>query len=111
ARGRGLKVIEDAAQAVGAEYRGARAGSLADGAAVSFYPTKNLGALGDGGAVTTKNPEMAERARLLRNYGERGKYDSVLRGWNSRLGTLEGAILSAEVPHLEGWKERRRPLR
>src|SRR4029077_11622014 len=103
ARGRGLKVIEDAAQAVGAEYRGARAGSLADAAAFSFYPTKNLGALGDGGAVTTSDPETAERARLLRNYGERGKYDSVLRGWNSRLDTLQAAILSAQPPPLAGW--------
>jgi dTDP-4-amino-4,6-dideoxygalactose transaminase len=110
ARDRGLKVVEDAAQAVGAEYRCARAGSLADAAAFSFYPTKNLGALGDGGAVTTSDPETAERARLLRNYGERGKYDSVLRGWNSRLDTMQAAILSAKLPHLEGWTERRRRL-
>jgi dTDP-4-amino-4,6-dideoxygalactose transaminase len=110
ARDRGLKVVEDAAQAVGAEYRDARAGSLADAAAFSFYPTKNLGALGDGGAVTTGDPEIAERARLLRNYGERAKYDSVLRGWNSRLDTMQAAILSAKLPHLEGWTDRRRQL-
>ncbi len=110
ARAHGLKVVEDCAQAVGAEYGGRRAGSIGDAAAFSFYPTKNLGALGDGGAVTSNDPEVAERARLFRNYGERGKYDSVLRGWNSRLDTLQAAILSAKLVHLESWTERRRAL-
>jgi dTDP-4-amino-4,6-dideoxygalactose transaminase len=110
ARSRGLKVVEDCAQAVGAEYRGARAGSIGDAAAFSFYPTKNLGALGDGGAVTTRDEETAERARLLRNYGEASKYDSVRRGWNSRLDTIQAAILAAKLPHLEAWTQRRREL-
>jgi len=106
----GLKVVEDAAQAVGAEYRGRRAGSVGDAAAFSFYPTKNLGALGDAGAVVTRDPETAERARLLRNYGEQSKYDSVRRGWNSRLDTMQAAILSAKLAHLEAWTERRREI-
>jgi dTDP-4-amino-4,6-dideoxygalactose transaminase len=110
ARSHDLRVVEDAAQAVGSEYRGARAGSIADAAAFSFYPTKNLGALGDGGAVTTSDPATAERARLLRNYGEESKYDSVRRGWNSRLDTLQAAILRAKLPHLDTWTDRRREL-
>ncbi len=107
---RGLRVVEDAAQAVGAEYRGRRAGSMGDAAAFSFYPTKNLGALGDAGAVVAMDPEIAEQARLLRNYGERSKYDSVRRGWNSRLDTIQAAILSAKLLHLDGWTDRRREL-
>ncbi len=110
ARRHGLKVVEDAAQAVGAEYHGRRAGSIGDAAAFSFYPTKNLGALGDAGAVVTTDPETAERARLLRNYGEQSKYDSVRRGWNSRLDTMQAAILSAKLVHLEAWTERRREI-
>jgi len=110
ARRHGLKIVEDAAQAVGAEYKGRRVGSLADAAAFSFYPTKNLGALGDGGAVVTRDADTAERARLLRNYGERSKYDSVLRGWNSRLDTLQAGILEAKLKHLDAWTARRREL-
>jgi dTDP-4-amino-4,6-dideoxygalactose transaminase len=106
----GLKVVEDAAQAVGAEHRGRRAGSIGDAAAFSFYPTKNLGAMGDAGAVVTRHADVAEQARLLRNYGERSKYDSVRRGWNSRLDTLQAAILEAKLGHLESWTERRRAL-
>jgi dTDP-4-amino-4,6-dideoxygalactose transaminase len=105
-----LKLVEDAAQAVGAEHRGRRAGSMGDAAAFSFYPTKNLGALGDGGAVVTRDAQVAEQARLLRNYGERSKYDSVRRGWNSRLDTMQAAILSAKLDRLEAWTERRREL-
>jgi dTDP-4-amino-4,6-dideoxygalactose transaminase len=110
ARSRDLKVVEDVAQAVGADYRGRRAGSIGDAAAFSFYPTKNLGALGDGGAVVTNDAGTAERARLLRNYGEQSKYDSVRRGWNSRLDTMQAAILHAKLRHLDAWTERRREL-
>jgi len=110
AREHGLRVIEDAAQAHGAEYRGRRAGTLADAAAFSFYPTKNLGALGDGGAVVTDDPELAERARLLRHYGEARQYESVLAGGNSRLDTLQAAVLAVGLRHLDAWTARRREL-
>jgi dTDP-4-amino-4,6-dideoxygalactose transaminase len=106
----GLKVVEDAAQAHGAEYDGRRAGSLADAAAFSFYPTKNLGALGDGGAVVTNDPEVAERARLLRTYGERRRYESILHGTNSRLDTIQAAVLRAKLRRLDAWNERRREI-
>jgi dTDP-3-amino-3,4,6-trideoxy-alpha-D-glucose transaminase len=106
----GLKLVEDAAQAHGAGYGDRRAGTLGDAAAFSFYPTKNLGALGDGGAVVTNDPEVAERARLLRAYGERERYESVLRGTNSRLDELQAAVLAAKLPHLERWNERRRAV-
>src|SRR5581483_10633500 len=110
AREHGLKVVEDAAQAHGAEYDQLRAGSLADAAAFSFYPTKNLGALGDAGAVVTNDPETAERVRLLRAYGERRRYESVLHGTNSRLDTVQAAILSVKLRRLEEWNERRREI-
>jgi dTDP-4-amino-4,6-dideoxygalactose transaminase len=106
----GLKVVEDAAQAHGAEYNGRRAGSLADAAAFSFYPTKNLGALGDAGAVVTDDPVVAERARLLRSYGERRRYESVLHGTNSRLDTIQAAILSTKLRRLDAWNDRRREI-
>lgn len=110
AHARGLKVIEDAAQAHGAEHRGARAGTLGDAAAFSFYPTKNLGALGDAGAVVTSDPETAERARMLRVYGERARYESVLAGRNSRLDPLQAAMLEVKLGRLDAWNERRRQL-
>jgi dTDP-4-amino-4,6-dideoxygalactose transaminase len=110
AREHGLKVVEDAAQAHGAEYDGRRAGSLADAAAFSFYPTKNLGALGDAGAVVTDDPETSERAHLLRTYGERRRYESVMRGTNSRLDTIQAAILCAKLRRLDAWIERRREI-
>jgi dTDP-3-amino-3,4,6-trideoxy-alpha-D-glucose transaminase len=110
ARAHGLKLVEDAAQAHGAELGGRRAGSLGDAAAFSFYPTKNLGALGDGGAVVTNDAQVAEEARGLRSYGERERYDSVRSGWNSRLDTLQAALLSAKLPHLEAWNEQRRTI-
>ena len=110
ARERGLKVVEDAAQAHGAAYGGKRAGTLGDAAAFSFYPTKNLGALGDGGAIVTDDPEVAEQARLLRNYGERERYQSVRRGWNSRLDTLQAALLTAKLARLDAWTARRREI-
>jgi dTDP-4-amino-4,6-dideoxygalactose transaminase len=106
----GIQVIEDCAQAHGSEYGGRRAGSFGQAAAFSFYPTKNLGALGDGGAVVTNDEEVAERARLLRNYGERGRFEHVLRGRNSRLDALQAALLTAKLAHLDEWNERRRVL-
>lgn len=110
ARAHGLKVVEDAAQAHGAEYDGRRAGSLGDAAAFSFYPTKNLGALGDAGAVVTSDSHVAERARLLRNYGETKRYESILSGRNSRLDTMQAAVLLAKLRHLEDWNQRRREI-
>jgi dTDP-4-amino-4,6-dideoxygalactose transaminase len=107
---RGLSVVEDCAQAHGAEYAGRRAGSFGDAAAFSFYPTKNLGAIGDGGAVVTSDPGVAQQARLLRNYGERKRFEHVLRGRNSRLDALQAAILRAKLPFLEPWNERRREI-
>jgi dTDP-3-amino-3,4,6-trideoxy-alpha-D-glucose transaminase len=106
----GLPVVEDAAQAHGAELRGRRAGTLGDAAAFSFYPTKNLGALGDGGAVVTTSAEVAVRARALRAYGERERYRSEEPGWNSRLDELQAALLRVQLPHLEAWTERRRAI-
>jgi len=106
ARERDLTVVEDAAQAHGA--RGV--GSLGAAAAFSFYPTKNLGALGDAGAIVSDDDEVAERARRLRNYGEDARYHSVERGSNGRLDTLQAAVLLAKLPHLERWNERRREL-
>jgi dTDP-4-amino-4,6-dideoxygalactose transaminase len=110
ARAHDLRVVEDAAQAHGASLAGHRAGTLGDAAAFSFYPTKNLGALGDGGAVVTNDPQVAERARLLRNYGEHERYRSIIHGTNSRLDTLQAAVLSVFLDHLAEWNERRREL-
>ena len=107
ARRHGLKVIEDAAQAHGASYRGRRAGSLADAAGFSFYPGKNLGALGDGGAVVTDDAGLADRIRVLRNYGSRVKYQNEVKGYNSRLDELQAALLRVKLPHLDTWNARR----
>jgi dTDP-4-amino-4,6-dideoxygalactose transaminase len=107
AREHGLKVVEDAAQAHGASYRGRRAGALGDGAGWSFYPTKNLGAYGDAGAVTTDDDELARRVRLLRNYGAREKYRSDVKGINSRLDEMQAALLGVRLRHLEKWNARR----
>jgi dTDP-3-amino-3,4,6-trideoxy-alpha-D-glucose transaminase len=107
---RGLLLIEDCAQAHGARFEGRRAGSFGVAAAFSFYPTKNLGALGDGGAVVTSDEDVAARARLLRNYGERGRFEHVLRGFNSRLDALQAAILHAKLGHLEAANARRLEL-
>jgi dTDP-4-amino-4,6-dideoxygalactose transaminase len=103
-----LVVIEDAAQAHGAEYRGRRAGSLGDIGCFSFYPTKNLGAAGEGGLLTTDNPEYARMAALLRSWGEEQRYRPRLKGFNYRLPSLQAAILRAKLPHLEAWTEARR---
>jgi dTDP-4-amino-4,6-dideoxygalactose transaminase len=107
ARSHGLKVIEDAAQAHGARYRDRRVGSLGDAAGWSFYPTKNLGAYGDAGAVTTDDDELARRVRLLRNYGSRSKYYNDEKGINSRLDELHAALLRVRLKHLDEWNARR----
>lgn len=107
ARAHGLKVLEDAAQAHGAAYRGARIGTHGDVVAWSFYPTKNLGALGDAGAVTTNDPELAERISVLRNYGSRQKYVNEVPGFNSRLDPLQAAVLGVKLHHLDAWNARR----
>lgn len=110
AREHGLKVIEDAAQAHGARYRGQRTGSLGDAAAFSFYPGKNLGGLGDGGAVTTRDADLAQAIRRLRNYGATVKYQHDVIGVNSRLDELQAAILRAKLPHLDADNARRRQI-
>ena len=107
AKRHGLKVIEDAAQAHGARFRDRRAGSLGDAAGWSFYPTKNLGAYGDAGAVTTDDDELADRVRLLRNYGARSKYLNEAQGINSRLDELQAAFLRVRLKHLDDWNRRR----
>jgi dTDP-4-amino-4,6-dideoxygalactose transaminase len=106
----GLKVIEDAAQAHGARYKGRRAGSLGHAAAFSFYPGKNLGALGDGGAVTTNDATLADNVRRLRNYGSQVKYRHDEMGFNSRLDELQAAFLRVKLRHLENWNERRKTI-
>ena len=105
-----LWVVEDVAQAHGAAYRDQRVGSIGDLGAFSFYPTKNLGAYGDGGAVVTDSPELATRLRLLRHGGIDEGYMSVVKGRNSRLDELQAAILRAKLPHLNAWSERRRAI-
>jgi len=104
----GLFVLEDAAQAHGATYNGGRAGSLAGAAAFSFYPSKNLGALGDGGAICTGDAQLAERVRELRHLGQRGKGEHVVVGYNERLDGLQAAMLRVKLPHLDGWNAARR---
>jgi dTDP-4-amino-4,6-dideoxygalactose transaminase len=106
----GLKVIEDCAQAHGARCRGRRVGGLGDAAGFSFYPGKNLGALGDGGAVTTNDPALAERIRSLRNYGSHVKYHNAVVGYNSRLDELQAALLRVKLAKLDEWNERRRQV-
>jgi dTDP-4-amino-4,6-dideoxygalactose transaminase len=105
---RGVRLVEDAAQAHGARAHGRSVGSLADAAAWSFYPSKNLGAIGDAGAVTTSDPEVAERVRALRNYGSKTKYVNEVQGVNSRLDELQAAVLRVKLPLLSAWNERRR---
>lgn len=103
-----LKTIDDAAQAAGSEYKGKKIGSIGDITAFSFYPTKNLGAYGDGGMVTTNDSEIAERIELLRNYGQKVKYYHILRGFNSRLDEIQAAILRVKLKKLEEWNKLRR---
>lgn len=107
ARKHGLKVLEDGAQAHGARYKGQRLGAHGDAVAWSFYPGKNLGAMGDGGAVTTNDAQLADRIRVLRNYGSRVKYVNEVQGYNSRLDPLQAAILRVKLAHLDDWNVRR----
>jgi dTDP-4-amino-4,6-dideoxygalactose transaminase len=107
AHGRGVRVLEDAAQSHGATYKMRKCGGLGDAAAFSFYPGKNLGAFGDAGALTTDDDEIADRVRLLRNYGSRVKYQNETRGANSRLDPLQAAFLRVKLRHLDEWNARR----
>ncbi len=108
AASRKIFVLEDCAQAHGATYRGKRVGSLGDIAAFSFYPTKNLGAYGDGGAIVTNNSELSQRVDLLRQYGWRERYTSEIKGMNSRLDEMQAAILRVKLRHLDQWNAARR---
>jgi dTDP-4-amino-4,6-dideoxygalactose transaminase len=106
----GLKVIEDCAQAHGALYKGRKAGSLGDAAGFSFYPGKNLGAIGDGGAVTTNDDALAQNIRMLRNYGSQAKYINDCIGYNSRLDELQAALLRVKLRSLDQWNQRRQVI-
>lgn len=108
AKERGLVVIEDAAQAHGATYKGRLCGSFGRAGCFSFYPGKNLGAYGDGGAVNTDDPQVAQQVRMLRNYGQSKKYYHDVAGWNSRLDTVQAAILRIKLRHLSAWNDARR---
>jgi len=110
ARRRGLLVVEDAAQAHGAEYKGRRAGSMGDIAGFSFYPGKNLGAYGEGGAVTTNRDDFARTVRMLRDWGAEKKYQHVLKGYNYRMEGIQGAVLGVKMGHIEAWTEARRSV-
>jgi dTDP-4-amino-4,6-dideoxygalactose transaminase len=110
ARRHDLRVVEDCAQSHGATVRGKRTGTIADIAAFSFYPTKNLGALGDGGMVVTEDPDLAENVRLLREYGWKERYVSAVEGQNSRLDELQAAVLRVKLPHLDAENESRRRI-
>lgn len=105
-----LKVIEDACQAHGAEYMGRKVGSLGDYAAFSFYPSKNLGAYGDGGIILTKDPTEAQKLEMLRNYGQGKRYYHKIIGFNSRLDELQAAILLTKIKYLDEWNKRRRKI-
>lgn len=108
ARDKGIRVIEDACQAHGARYKGRRAGTFGDAAAFSFYPAKNLGAYGDGGALVTNSDEMAEQVRMLRNYGQAEKYHHSFLAYNHRLDTMQAAVLRVKLKYLDQWNEARR---
>jgi dTDP-4-amino-4,6-dideoxygalactose transaminase len=104
----GLVVIEDACQAHGSEYKGRRCGSMGQLGCFSFYPGKNLGAYGEGGAVVTSDPALAERIRLLRSWGEETRYEHKYRGFNYRMDGVQGAVLGVKLKHLAAWTEARR---
>jgi len=104
----GLVVIEDAAQAHGAEYKGRRAGSIGDIGCFSFYPGKNLGAFGEGGAVVTNDPELARKVSLLRDWGQETKYNHVVAGYNYRMDGIQGAVLNVKMNYIETWTDARR---
>ena len=103
-----LPVIEDACQSHGAHYKGRRTGSMGVFGAFSFYPAKNLGAYGDAGALTTNDSELADKVRMMRNYGQREKYDHVYLAWNRRLDTIQAAVLRVKLRHLDEWNEARK---
>ncbi|SES84753.1 DegT/DnrJ/EryC1/StrS aminotransferase family protein [Natronincola peptidivorans] len=105
-----LKVIEDAAQAHGALYKGRQTGTLGDAAGFSFYPGKNLGALGDGGAITTNDDDLAEKLNLLRNYGSSKKYHHQLKGFNSRLDEVQAVFLNIKLSYMDQWTRERRSI-
>jgi dTDP-4-amino-4,6-dideoxygalactose transaminase len=107
ARRHNLRIVDDAAQAHGARYKGRRVGGLSDVTGWSFYPGKNLGAFGDGGAVTTNDKELADRIRTLRNYGSRVKYVNEVKGFNSRLDEIQAAVLRVKLTRMDEWNERR----
>lgn len=108
AKEKGIYLIEDCAQAIGAEYDGKKIGTFGDISCFSFYPTKNLGAYGDAGAILTNNKKFYERAKLFRMYGERKRYESVLVGQNSRLDEIQAAILRVKLKYLDNWNKKRR---
>lgn len=110
AKQHGLKFIEDAAQSHGAVYKGIKTGGLGNAAGFSFYPTKNLGALGDGGAILTNERQLAGKVRLLRNYGSKIKYYNVTKGFNSRLDEIQAAFLRVKLKRLDAWNKRRRRI-
>lgn len=110
ARNYGLRIIEDAAQAHGSHYKGKMVGSLSDASAFSFYPGKNLGALGDGGCITTNSKELAEKIRTLGNYGSDYKYHHIYKGTNSRLDEIQAAFLRAKLPYLNKWNRERQRI-
>jgi dTDP-4-amino-4,6-dideoxygalactose transaminase len=110
ARRYGLRVLEDGAQAQGARYKGRRIGAMGDAVAWSFYPGKNLGAVGDAGAVTTNDQQLADRIRVLSNYGSRAKYVNEAKGYNSRLDPIQAAVLRVKLPRLDEWNLRRKAL-
>ena len=103
-----LYVVEDAAQGHGARYKGKRVGGIGHAAGFSFYPGKNLGAYGDGGAVVTNDPDLADRVRMMRNLGMKVKYHHEIKGYNNRLDTMQAAVLNVKLPHLDGWNAGRR---
>jgi dTDP-4-amino-4,6-dideoxygalactose transaminase len=108
ARSYGLFVVEDACQAHGAEYKGRKVGTLADAAAFSFYPGKNLGAFGEAGAIVTNNAELQEKIRILRDHGQIRKYHHTMVGWNCRMDGIQGAVLRIKLRHLDKWNRLRR---
>jgi dTDP-4-amino-4,6-dideoxygalactose transaminase len=110
AEDRGLKLVEDACQAHGAEYKGKKAGTFGDVGCFSFYPTKNLGCYGDGGMAITDDGRIAAKLRLLRNYGQQKAYHSLIRGYNSRLDELQAAVLRVKLKNIDEWNEKRRTL-
>jgi len=105
-----LKVVEDACQAHGAEWKGLKSGNFGDAACYSYYPSKNLGAFGDGGMIVTKDKAFSDKIKMLRNYGQKERYYNVIEGINSRLDEIQAAVLRAKLPHLDEWNRRRREI-